>query len=172
LVKREEQVYFEKNVRLHAPSVFLAKDRSADRRHIDYCMRLASYDKEKAMKMKWGEWVELFDRNKEARFDEWFDDKTASENKILKRKFIRRFTKAKNAILQGIETKDLEGDELYRCYEASWLIAVNLEEKEEKNVKDFQKTVLQKMKKNKNAVGGLISGSLSPEAYQKNMLSI
>jgi len=176
LVKKEEQVYFEENVRLHASADFIAKDRNSGRRHIDYCMRLASYEKKIAMKMKWGEWNELFDRSKEKCFDEWFNKKTAKRTRVLERKFIRKFTKVKNAFFYNIETKDFEKDELYRCFEASWQIASKLNEIEnEEDRVDFKKRqdeILEKIKKEKEEKGELILGAINSKTYEKHIFDI
>lgn len=170
-VKKEEKIYFEENVKIHTPKELLAKDRGPNRRHIDYCFRLASYEKKKVMKMKWGEWTELFDRNQENRFDEWFDLKTAVESGLLKREFIRRFTKIKTAILHNLETKDFDKNELYRCYETSWLLAKELYNSKVKvNDKKYLMQILIKIKSDKNNIGKLISGSTNPDNYKNYIL--
>jgi len=172
LVRKEEKIYFEENVKIHAKKKFLAKDRSINRRHIDYCFRLASYDKRKVMRMKWGEWTEIFDRNQESRFDEWFDLKTELEPSLLKREFIRNFTKVRTAILNNVETIDFNKNELYRCYEASWLIAKELYSflTDKSSKEGYLDQILLKIKREKNNIGKIILGNINPEEFKNIIL--
>ena len=78
LIDASEKHLYWLNARLHVPEELLTKDRGPNRLHLEYCFRLAVFPKDKAVRMKWGEWVYLFDRsgiNREQRFDKWFEEK-------------------------------------------------------------------------------------------------
>ena len=107
---------------MHVPKSLLADDRGHNRIHLEYCFRLAGFSKEKALRMKWSEWVYLFDSpgiNREERFDRWLDSKMDDSLINFSRESIRLFVQCANHILGRKETSKLSDDELFRCYEAS-----------------------------------------------------
>lgn len=110
------------NAKLYLPEELLYQDRGPYREHLWYCFRLASYSKELAHKMKWGEWVTIFDSsgiNQEPRFDEWFNDILA-RNDVIERDKIRLFAPFVNTMLGNVDHSELTDPELKNCYTASW----------------------------------------------------
>src|SRR5258706_5660446 len=110
LVSAAEKFLFYQNAKLHLPDFFLAKDRGIRRNHLEYCFRLGGFSKAKALKLKWGEWVYLFDSpgiNSETRFDNWLDVKIGDHPKSFTRENVRLFVQCSNMVFYKIETKDL-----------------------------------------------------------------
>jgi len=172
LVEPSEKNLFLLNVYIHAPSGLLAKDRGPNRRHIEYCFRLAGYPKKLAEKMKWSEWVYLFDSpsiKKELRFDKWNELKIIKEPENINRKNIRLFAKSINSILKDMDASELSDDGLNNCYDAAWELAKEMIER------DFKKeTIIRILKgivKKRNDVGDLIGGINSTEDFVKKQLS-
>jgi len=114
------------NVKMHLDDVLLYKDRGPRREHLWYCFRLAGYPQELARRMKWGEWVTMFDSpgiNQEARFDDWFQRRLQSLIGDCDRAHIRLFAPCINAMLGNIDLPALSDAELHRCYSAGWELA-------------------------------------------------
>ena len=112
-----------RNAKMYIPEVLLYQDRGPYREHLWYCYRLGGYSAPLLMKMKWGEWVTVFDSNginQEPRFDAWFQDKLASLESQPDREWIRMFAPCVNEMLGNIDTCDLSDAELHNCYEAAW----------------------------------------------------
>jgi len=115
-----------RNAKIYLPEELLYKERGPHREHLWYCYRLGGYAKKLMKKMRWGEWVTIFDSpgiNQEPRFDEWFRDKLISQKKPLPREQIRMFTPCINKLLGNIDIHELTVSELFNCYEAAWQIA-------------------------------------------------
>ena len=125
LIDASEKYLYWLNAQLHVPDELLAKDRGPNRLHLEYCFRLAGFPKDKATRMKWGEWVYLFDSpgiNRELRFDKWLETKTKDEPDKFSRDDVRILAQAINGLLGNIETKDLSDELLRHRYEAAWFI--------------------------------------------------
>lgn len=108
---------------MYLPKELLYEDRGPYREHLYYCYRLSAYPLPLAKKMNWGEWVTIFDSagiNQEPRFDKWFQAKLKGEGSGISREQIRTFVPCLNKMLKDISIEDLEDDELFNCYEASW----------------------------------------------------
>jgi hypothetical protein len=164
------------NVRMHAPSGLLAKDRGPNRIHIDYCFRLANYPKSLALKREWSEWLYLFDSpfiNNEERFDEWDKTKIEADAAYVNRENTRLFIKCLNAILKDIETKDLNDEELFRCYEGAWKISKKLiNDFGSTDSNEFKLKIKSTLSGKSNYVGQLIEGIMNPEEFANKMTSI
>ncbi|MCK5283471.1 MAG: hypothetical protein KAK00_08760 [Nanoarchaeota archaeon] len=171
LVDPSEKKLFWLNVRIHAPEGLLAKDRGPNRIHVAYCFRLAGYPKKFALKREWSEWVYLFDSpfiNYEERFDEWDKTKIVKEKNYTSRENTRLFIQCLNSILNGVETKDLNDEELFRCYDGSLKLSKKLIDENYQNDSDNFKFMLKKAIADEiNSVGKLISGSIKPEELAK-----
>lgn len=116
------------NTKLYLPESLLYTNRGPYREHLWYCYRLGSYPKQIAKKMKWGEWVTIFDStgiNQEHRFDEWFQQKLNLLKFEIERDHVRMFAPCVNCILKSIDIPALSKKELFNCYEAAWVIAIN-----------------------------------------------
>lgn len=169
LIESSEKHLYWINARMHTPKSLLADDRGHNRLHLEYCFRLAGFSKEKALQMKWSEWVYLFDSlgiNREERFDSWFNLKMNNSSIKFSRKSIRLFVQCANQILGKKETSKLSDDELFRCYEASWMLQKKIllisEGMENAELKERLKNSI---KKNYNQIGQLIDNFLSPETF-------
>jgi len=117
---------FWQNAKIYLPEELLYKERGSHREHLWYCYRLARYPKKLIQKMRWGEWVTIFDSpgiNQEPRFDKWFHEKLLLQNKPMDREQIRMFAPCINKLLGRIDVQDLSEPELFNCYEATWQIA-------------------------------------------------
>ena len=169
LIELAEKSLYWVNVRMHVPKSLLADDRGNNRVHLEYCFRLAGFSKGKATKMKWSEWVYLFDSpgiNREERFDKWLDSKMDDSSINFSRESIRLFVQCANQILGKKETSKLINGELFRCYEAAWILQkkLHLISKDMKNagLKERLKTSI---RKNYNQIGQLIDDFLKPEDF-------
>lgn len=168
LIEPSEKHLYWINVRIHAPKFLLADDRGHNRLHLEYCFRLAGFSKEKALRMKWSEWVYLFDSpgiNREERFDKWLDLKMNCSIE-LSRESIRLFVQCANQILGKKETSKLSDDELFRCYEAAWMLHAKLllVSKDMKN-SEFKERLKKSIQINYNQIGQLIDNFLPPETF-------
>lgn len=115
-----------RNAKMYLPKEVLYKERGPYREHLWYCYRLAGYPKELAHKMKWGEWVTIFDSsgiNEEPRFDNWFQQKLSNQEERIERTQIRMFAPCVNKLLGDVDVNSLSDSELFNCYEAGWQIA-------------------------------------------------
>jgi hypothetical protein len=169
LIDPSERHLYWLNARLHVPTELQAKDRGPSRLHLEYCFRLAGFSKERALRMKWGEWVYLFDSpaiNREARFDPWLDQRMQAAPGRFTREDIRLLAQAINGLLHNIETSDLGKEELLRCYEGAWSIKERLRSKFGALSDDALKQTLRSGLRNEHKqIGELIDGQVSPDAF-------
>jgi len=115
-----------RNAKMYLPAELLYKQRGPYREHLWYCFRLGGYPQKLARKMKWGEWVTIFDSsgiNQEPRFDNWFQQKLTGQKDRIERTQIRMFAPCVNKLLGDIDVNSLSDNELFNCYEAAWQIA-------------------------------------------------
>ncbi|MBR9677022.1 hypothetical protein GOV04_02680 [Candidatus Woesearchaeota archaeon] len=175
LVEPSEKKLFWLNVGIHAPEGLLAKDRGPNRIHVAYCFRLAGYPKKIALKRKWSEWVYLFDSpfiNYEERFDSWDKEKIETEQNYTSRENTRLFIQCLNSILSGVETKDLNDEEIVRCYDGSLKLSKKLITGDYQNDSDNFKIMLKKVISDEiNSIGKLIDGSITSEELAKVITS-
>lgn len=169
LIEPAEKSLYWINARIHVPKYLLADDRGHNRIHLEYCFRLSGFSEEKALRMKWSEWVYLFDSpgiNREERFDKWLDSKMDDSSMNFSRESIRLFVQCANQILGKKETSKLINDELFRCYEAAWLLQKKLLLISEgmKNT-ELKERLKNSIRKNYNEIGQLIDNFLLPEAF-------
>ena len=177
LVIPEEKSLYLASARRHTPRALLADDRGPNRIHLEYCFRLGWYPKKDALKRKWSEWVYLFDSptiNEEERFEAWDLKMIENNNKYLNRNNTRLFAQILNSLLKNIYTKDLDDEELIRCYNGAWLFTEKLmeENREKINKKEFKAAVKNAILKNRNLVGMLIEGSLLPNEFANELIKI
>lgn len=169
LVDASEKHLYWHDVRLHVPEELMAKDRSPNRMHLEYCFRLAGFPKNKAVKMKWGEWVYLFDSpgiNREQRFDKWLETKMQNEPNKFGRDDIRILAQSINKLLGNIETRDLTDGELTRCYEAAWFVKEIFRAKASDLPNDELKDALKKgIERNYTRFGEVIRGTQEAGAF-------
>lgn len=169
LIDASEKHLYWLNARLHVPEQLMAKDRGPNRMHLEYCFRLAGFAKDKAMKMKWGEWVYLFDSpgiNREQRFDKWLETKMQSERNKFCRDDIRILAQSVNKLLGNIETKDLKDEQLARCYEVAWSIKEIFRYKGRDLPNDELKKALKKgIRENYTKLGMVIEGTQEAIAF-------
>lgn len=169
LIEPAEKSFYWINVRMHVPKSLLADDRGHNRIHLEYCFRLAGFSKEKALRMKWSEWVYLFDSpgiNREERFDRWLDSKMDDSLINFSRESIRLFVQCANHILGRKETSKLSDDELFRCYEAAWMLQrkLFLISKDMRN-NELKERLKNSIQRNYNQIGQVIDNFLLPEAF-------
>jgi hypothetical protein len=129
LVEPAEVRLFWQNVEMNANRALLAENRGPNRNHVAYCLRLAGYPKELALRREWSEWVFIFDSpsvNQESRFDEWDRSQLTEDPSYAFRRQTRAFIQCLNAVLRKVETKELSKTELERCYEGSRKLAALL----------------------------------------------
>ena len=122
-----------RSAKLYLPKELLYKQRGPYREHLWYCYRLGGYPRKLAQKMKWGEWVTIFDSsgiNQESRFDHWFQKKLSTQKGRIERIQIRMFAPCVNKLLGDIDIHDLAETELFNCYEAAWQIALTWHNKQ------------------------------------------
>jgi len=123
---KAELPFLWRNAKLYVPETLLYQDRGPYREHLWYCFRLGDYAEALLGKMKWGEWVTVFDSNginQEPRFDAWFSQKLSEHAGVLDRAQVRMFAPCVNALLGGIDVDGLSDAELHACYEAAWRVA-------------------------------------------------
>lgn len=169
LIEPAEKSLYWINARMHVPKPLLADDRGHNRIHLEYCFRLAGFSKDKAMRMKWSEWVYLFDSpgiNREERFDKWLDSKIDARLINISRESIRLFVQCANQILGRKETSRLTNGEIFRCYEAAWMLQekLHLISKSMKNA-ELKERLNIGIRKNYNQIGQLIDDFLKPEGF-------
>ncbi len=168
LIDPLEKHLFWLNARIHAPEKLIAKDRSPNRIHLEYCFRLAGFPKEKSLKLNWGEWVYLFDSpgiNRESRFDSWLEKKMNTDENKFTREDIRMLAQSINKVLGNIETKDLSDEQLYRAYDAVWITKNKVISKYSTN-KELKISLIEWIKKNRLKIGKVISGELSFDEFE------
>ncbi|MDI6766772.1 MAG: hypothetical protein QME52_08125 [Bacteroidota bacterium] len=169
LIDSSEKHLYWLNARLHAPEELMAKDRGPNRMHLEYCFRLAGFSKDKAMKMKWGEWVYLFDSpgiNREPRFDKWLEKEMQYEPNKFSRDDIRILTQSINKLLGNIETKDLSDTQLMRCYNSAWSVKEIFITKTSEIQNDPLKEILKRgIEKWYTKLGDVIDGKITEEEF-------
>lgn len=169
LIDPTEKHLYWLNARLHVPKELLTKDRGPNRLHLEYCFRLAGFPKDTALRMKWGEWVYLFDRsgiNREQRFDKWFKEKMQAEPDKFSRVDIRILAQTINGLLGNKETNDLSDEQLIWCYEAAWFIKENIKPKTKELPNDVLKEALKEsIIKNYTKFGNVIDGTQEPVVF-------
>lgn len=163
LIDSSEKHLYWLNAQMYVPNELMAKDRGPHRLHLAYCFRLAGFPKSKVVKMKWGEWVYLFDSpgiNREQRFDKWLEEKMQKEPEKFGRDNVRIFAQSINRLIGNVETKDLADEQLTRCYDAAWLIKENFINMAGEVSNDVMKEALRTgIQKNYTILGEVISGT-------------
>ncbi|NQT50608.1 hypothetical protein HQ576_01075 [bacterium] len=158
------------NAKMHLPEELTYADRGPHREHLWYCFRLGGYSRVLAKKMKWGEWVTIFDSrgiNAEPRFDQWFAHKLSQGKASVERKQIRVFAPCVNAMLGSIDVHDLTDEELFNCYEAAWEISAQWSETVETHADHAGDTgsVKHSIGANMGSLDDVMEGQLSPSQY-------
>jgi hypothetical protein len=158
------------NAKSYIPEELIYKERGPYREHLWYCFRLASYPKELANKMNWGEWVTIFDSsgiNQEPRFDKWFNGKLSKQKDKVEREEIRIFAPCVNAMLGNIDHLELTDNELYNCYEAAWHLTsmwaerTKTENSFKKNRKGLQASIIDQL----GILDSIMDGTMSSYEY-------
>jgi len=172
LVDPAEKSLFWLNAKIHIPDILMKEDRGPRRNHLEYCCRLGRFSIKKVKKINWAEWVYLFDSpgiNKEKRFDIWFERKADQKNAVLGRTSIRVFVQCLNNMIGNIEADDLSDEEIFRCYDAAWLlkdrILAYFQDKKELELKQMNSRVKEVIKQNYTKIGELIEDELSPQDF-------
>mgnify|MGYP006157418033 CR=1 FL=1 len=162
-----EASYFFENVKLRLPEPLCAKDRGPNRQHLKYCHRLGSYDESTALRLKWSEWVYLFDSssiNREARFDVWFNDTLGKDPGFFDRERVRLIGKVLNTFFNiRYETSDLSDQELKRCYKEAKVLCVEFKNDSPADIK----SKLSILKKKRMLIAQIIDGRLFGEELYK-----
>lgn len=165
-----------RSIKMHLPDErLLYKQRGPYREHLWYCYRLANYSKTMVHRMKWGEWVTIFDSsgiNQEERFDTWFHDKLAVEKGKIERSLIRMFAPCVNKLLGNIDLSDLSDQELSNCYEATWKIAVEWHREKSTNPDygDKREDVQGKIEAEYYSVDGVMDGTVTASDFAVRVL--
>lgn len=174
LVLTSELDLFFQNAALYTPEYIKGVDRSQSRSHFLYCFRLGHYDYNKAINIKWGEWVFLFDSpkiNNEIRFDIWFSAFMEREIKIDRQK-IRLMVKILNSTLNNIETGDLNDQQLFISYESVWdCVKPIIDIGHKLSGSTFNNALSMAIKSNVNDFGEVLEGTISPHEYSVRIVS-
>lgn len=176
LITESEKPLYWINARIHAEEAvpeLLVKDRGPNRKHLAYCFRLAGYPKDLALKMKWSEWVFLFDTpkiNMEPRFDLWFKEKVENEADFLARGNLRLFIKILNCMFKNLDLEDFDESSLFGAYQAAWDISKNVVA-EGHNTKPFRHELLKLIDEEIFEVGRLMDGVITPNQYAEKILN-
>ena len=157
------------------PDELLYKDRGPYREHLWYCFRLGGYPKELVIKMKWGEWVTIFDSsgiNQEKRFDRWFKNTLTEQKLLLSREVIRIFAPCVNSVLGNIDIGDLSDDELFNCYDAAWHLTFMCVDKKRQisEIKFSRKEVQKSIENHLGILDAVMDGSMSSYDYAVTIL--
>jgi len=164
-----------RNAKMYLPKEVLYKQRGPHREHLWYCYRLGGYPKNLVRKMKWGEWVTIFDSpgiNQELRFDQWFEEKLSLQKKTVAREQIRMFAPCVNKLLGNIDVNELTNSELFNCYEAAWQISSSWHTKKTSDPsyavkrEDIQKHIESKFA----LLDKVMDGSVSPNDFASEIL--
>jgi hypothetical protein len=164
-----------RNVKLYVPEVLLYQNRGPYREHLWYCYRLGGYSETLVSKMKWGEWVTVFDSNginQEPRFDVWFQQKLTHLASQLNRECIRMFAPCVNEMLGNIDSCDLTDSELYNCYESAWQITATWHAKKERHP-DYsacRKEIQRAISDNLGMLDQIMEGTIAPEQYAETIV--
>ena len=127
------------------------------------------------MKMKWGEWVTIFDSsgiNQGKRFDDWFKLTIAKQKVLLSRELIRIFAPCVNAMLGNIDISDLINSELFNCYESAWHLAFMCSDKKNSisEAKHSRKDVQNSIESKLGILDAVMGGSMSSYEYAVTIL--
>lgn len=165
-----------KNAKMYLDELLLYRDRGPRREHLWYCYRLAAYPKELVKKMKWGEWVTIFDSagiNQEPRFDDWFTQQLALEHGEIERKRIRFFAPCVNAMLGNIDVPSLTKSELHNCYSAGWALASSWDEENvaEPGASPTADKIKTAIHKRILLLDDVMEGSLRPDGFSEAILN-
>jgi len=165
-----------RNAKLYIPDPLLYEDRGPYREHLWYCYRLGGYPESLVNKMKWGEWVTVFDSNginQEARFDVWFKEKLSGLPSTLDREWIRMFAPCVNEMLGNIDTYDLSDPELRNCYEAAWQITAAwcLKKAETSGYAAGRKEVQKAISEHLGLLDRVMEGQLSPDKFAETVIA-
>jgi len=163
------------NAKMYIPQELLYKDRGPYREHLWYCYRLGGYPRKLSQKMKWGEWVTIFDSpgiNQEPRFDQWFEEKLSLQAKTVPREQIRMFAPCVNKLLCNIDIHALTKAELFNCYEAAWQIASSWHAKKTSDpIYNTKRENVQKSIEGKFALlDKVMDGVISPDDFASEIL--
>jgi hypothetical protein len=165
-----------RNAKLYIPEALLYQDRGPYREHLWYCYRLGGYAEPLLNKLKWGEWVTVFDSNginQEPRFDVWFQQKLSALQSRPEREWIRMFAPCVNEMLGNIDTCDLSDTELSNCYETAWQITAAWYTKKVDNPdyavgrKEVQKVINDHL----GLLDQVMEGLLSPDKFAEAIIS-
>ncbi len=170
----ERPLYWE-NAKIYLPKELLKEDRSIHRVHLEYCYRLGKFSYNKARKLKWGEWVYLFDSpniNAELRFDKWLSELMDDQNEKFDRKAIRIFVQLLNTLIGNIDTESMTDKELFPCYQTAWLIKKESYEKYgNAEFKAYKEAILKKIKNNNSRLTEVMDNKLKPKEFAEMVLS-
>jgi len=164
-----------RNAKMYLPKEVLYKQRGPYREHLWYCYRLGGYPRKLSQKMKWGEWVTIFDSsgiNQESRFDDWFQQKLSNQKGRIEREQIRMFTPCVNKLLGDIDVNDLTNDELFNCYEAAWQIALNWHTRKtsDPDYTDKREDIQKRIEERFALLDKVMEGDISPEDFISEIL--
>jgi hypothetical protein len=164
-----------RNAKLYIPETLLYQDRGPYREHLWYCYRLGEYPEPLLNKMKWGEWVTVFDSmgiNQEPRFDGWFMRKLSGHTGVLDRTQVRMFAPCVNALLGGIDVGALSDVELCACYEAAWCVAAIWRENHSRDP-DYavdRKQVQESIEEHLGLLDEVMGGAETPEGFAEAVI--
>ena len=166
-----------RNAKMYVSEELLYKDRGPYREHLWYCYRLGGYPKELATKMKWGEWVTIFDSsgiNQEGRFDDWFKTTLAKQEGMVSRECIRMFAPFVNAMLGNIDISDLSDTELFNCYAAAWHLAFMCSDKGSllSEMRPGRKSIQKSIEAKLGLLDGVMDGCMSSYDYATAILDL
>lgn len=164
-----------RNAKMYLPKKVLYKKRGPYREHLWYCFRLGGYPRKLAQKMKWGEWVTIFDSsgiNQEKRFDDWFNHTIAKQKGLVSRELIRIFAPFVNTMLCNIDISDLSDGELFNCYEAAWHLTFMCSDKRSSTseAKFDRKHIQKSIESNLGLLDAVMDGSMSSYEYATSIL--
>jgi len=172
---KAELPLFWRNAKMYLPKEVLYKQRGPYREHLWYCYRLGSYPQKLAKKMKWGEWVTIFDSsgiNQESRFDHWFNQKLSNQKDRIERAQIRMFAPCVNKLLGDIDVNDLSDSELFNCYEAAWQIALIWHTRKTSDIDyiDKREDIQKRIEERFALLDKVMEGDFSPEDFTSEIL--
>lgn len=167
--------YFFINARNRMPKELQTKKRGANRDPIEYCYRIGKIPRELVQQLQWSEWSHFLDQpgiNGEARFDDWMAQNIRKNPRLFERKTARYMTKCITALLKGIETKDLDDDELARCYNAALFMtqAATAELGNGATMRDLGKRTQAAIRNRIDLLAELIEGDITPQSYAQTIL--
>lgn len=99
--------------------------RGETRDDLEYLYKVSKYPYKIVKNISWDGWRRLFDSpsiRQDERFEEWFQRKTKNLD-IVKRGFIRKFTKELYSAIKNKDTTVLSDQELFEIYELAWRAA-------------------------------------------------